>query len=77
MTVYRAEIDRALARRTLSIGRPNVRGGRCALSDCRLPVLPGRGRHLYIDGRDCGVVCCNDEWYILETARTGKEEIDV
>lgn len=75
--VYVEELDRALAHRKIALGRPNIRLGRCAVWTCRLPVLSGKGRHLYLDGVHRGIVCCNHEWYVLDTAQKGKAEIDV
>lgn len=69
------EIDRALAKRRLKIGRENIRPARCGVKGCLLPIPPGKGNHLYIDGIDRAVICVNHHWAICETARTGKEEL--
>lgn len=69
------EIDQALAKRTIHLGRPNVRAGRCRVLGCWLPIPSGKGRHLWINSRDRGLICVNHEHYIIQTAHAGKEEL--
>lgn len=69
------EVDRALAQRRLRLARANIRPARCCLVGCLLPIPSGKGRHLVIDGVSRGIVCVNHQWAILETARTGKDEL--
>lgn len=75
--VWLEEIDRALAQRKIHLGRLNRRMGRCCVWGCALPIPSGRGRHLYVDGIDRGLVCVNHERGIIQTAHEGKAEIDV
>lgn len=69
------EIDRALAQRRINLGRYNGRAGRCCVWGCWLPIPPGKGRHLWIDGHDRGLVCVNHERQIIQTAHEGKDEL--
>jgi hypothetical protein len=68
-------IDRALAQRTIRLGRFNRRPGRCVVWACHLFIPFNRGRHLWIDGKWQGLVCLVHEKYILRTAQEGKEEL--
>lgn len=69
------ELDRALAQRNVHLGRANIRPARCCLKGCWLPIPPGKGRHVWLDGHDRGILCVNHQWTTLEAARTGKEEL--